>query len=52
MQRLMLMLAAAFEVTCACSMKYSNGFTVLLHWIKAIIKRGQIQIVGEMKKWN
>ena len=30
MQWIMLILAGVFEVTWACAMKYSNGFTVLL----------------------
>ena len=37
MQWLMLILAGIFEVTWACSMKYSNGFTVIVPTIITIM---------------
>ena len=37
MQWLMLILAGIFEVTWACAMKYSNGFTVFIPTIITII---------------
>ena len=37
MQWLMLILAGVFEVTWACSMKYSNGFTVTVPTIITIV---------------
>lgn len=37
MQWLMLILAGIFEVTWACFMKYSNGFTVLVPTIVTVV---------------
>ena len=37
MQWLILILAGVFEVTWACSMKYSNGFTVIVPAIITIV---------------
>lgn len=37
MQWIMLILAGVFEVTWACAMKYSNGFTVIIPTIITII---------------
>ena len=37
MQWIMLILAGVFEVTWACAMKYSNGFTVLLPSVITVV---------------
>ncbi|MBQ6132927.1 MAG: multidrug efflux SMR transporter [Lachnospiraceae bacterium] len=37
MQWIMLILAGVFEVTWACAMKYSNGFTVIIPTVITII---------------
>ena len=37
MQWLMLILAGVFEITWACAMKYSNGFTVIVPSVITII---------------
>nr|WP_081794687.1 SMR family transporter [[Eubacterium] cellulosolvens] len=36
-QWIMLILAGVFEVTWACAMKYSNGFTVLLPSVITVV---------------